>query len=210
MEAKKRVLIIVHGAWPLRFRNKLLEKFRSKILGFLTSDRGITREDYHSFEKTCRKSYDKIEFLRWDGWIFRNPDLMRAETRLVNLLNRNKNNVLDIIAFSLGGIIVQDSLLSSKAIKINRVIFVGAIHNKDIILKNVKTIFNVYSKTDRMFRFANDLYVGLGNITLIGKNVKNICLDNVSRNDLCRNKLIFFNRKKRIYLYNLYNRLLSN
>ncbi len=210
MKHKKRVLIIVHGAWPLRFRNRFLEMIRSKILGFLTSDRGVIRGDYHSFEKTCRKFYDKVEFLRWDGWIFKNPNLKNAELRLVKLLNKNKDNDVDIITFSLGGLIVQNSLLRSGAVKINRVIFVGAIHKKDILLKNVKKVFNIYSKTDAMFNFANDLYVGFGNIDLLGKNVKNISLTDLSHNDLRRNKLIFFNRKNRVYLYTLYNRLLNS
>ena len=209
MKHKKRILIIVHGVWPIKFRNKLLEKIRSKILGILTSDRGIISSDYHLFERFVKKFYDEINFLRWDGRLFKNPDLITAEKRLTNLLNRNIHNEIDIIAFSLGGFIVQNSVLISKKIKVHHLIFVGAVHKRDIILNNVKKIFNVYSKKDLMFKFANDIYEGFGNIDLRGKNVKNIALRDMDHNDLCKNKLIFFNHKKRTYLYKLYVNLLN-
>jgi hypothetical protein len=206
MEKKKKlkVLIIVRGLVPPHFKNHLAENTKNYVLNKLTSQRGIITKDYYRLAKYFKKYYDVVEVLDWDGNLIKNPTCSKPIKNLKELFNKYKKESIDIIAVSLGGFIFQKTLSEIKDIKIQKVLYIGAVHNGKHLLKNVKKVINVYSTFDKMYFFANNLYEGVGNTFLNGKNVWNLSLDNISHNKLLSNILIkepTINKKRLCDLY---------
>jgi len=202
---KKRILIIVHGVWRIYFKNKLLDAIEFKILDPLTDSRSMKREDYHRFAEFLKEDYDKIIFFRWSG----KPYGMNGEfRRLSKMLEKYKKEQIDIIAVSLGGKITYKALLNSPKIKINKLLYIGAIHDSHKKLKNVKKIINVYSNFDKLFFLANNFYVGLGNAFLRGVNVCNKPLENFRHDELLLNKPLKNSKIREKSLYDYYRNLL--
>ncbi|MBM3247672.1 hypothetical protein FJZ17_04000 [Candidatus Pacearchaeota archaeon] len=205
MKNKKRVLIIVHGAWPIKLRLRVIEKVKENILDFLTTKRGITRRDYHKFKRYMEEEYDIIEVLRWSGGLTKNFDIKPAKKHLKNLLRKHKREKVDIISFSLGGLVSQEALKECPDIKINNVLLAGTINNPEINFKNCSKVFNVYSEKDKFQDIAELFYEKTIDKKIRSKNVKNIALKEVRHDELCKNKRIKTQR-----LYEFYKNLLIN
>jgi len=207
-KSKKRVLILVHGATPFRFKNHFLNSIQIKVLQYLSSDKkGITMKDYHALANYLQEHYDQIEILRWDGKIPLRAKNIPESKALVKLLKKHGGGDIDVIAVSLGGYVAERGIAESN-IKINKLLYIGAVHNSHHTLKNVKKVINVYSLADKMFYVANDLYEGIGNFILKGENVANIALEKIGHSNLGRNVLIADKKFREKYLYELYKRLL--
>jgi len=206
---KKKVLIIVHGVFPKRFHNRMAENFRSIFLGMLTSERGIKRKDYHKLADYLRNDYDAVELLPWDGKTNRHRDLEPAIKRLVKLLKKYRNWQISIIAVSLGGLIAQEALIQAPEVSVKHLVYIGAVHNGRHKLKNARKTFNIYSKIDKMFFFANDVYEGMGNAFLKGEKVINLLLPNIRHGDLCRDLDLDKEFSKEKSLFGFYRRILN-
>jgi pimeloyl-ACP methyl ester carboxylesterase len=204
---KRRVLIIVHGAWRANLHNKSLNQGISKALNLLTAAHEITRKDYHSLVRYLKKHYDVVELFRWDGRALPRAKDIPESKSFKNLLDKYRDDSVDIIAVSLGGYVVEMGLKKSKN-QIEKILYIGAVHNRKHIPKNAKKIINVYSGIDKMYMYANNLYEGLGNAVLDGKNVINIPLKNVRHDELGTNILLKGEKFAEKKLYNLYRYLL--
>jgi len=206
---KKKVLIIVHGVFPKRFRNNLAENFRSIILSTLTSEGGIKRKDYHKLADYLRQDYDCVELLPWNGKIRRHRDLDPAIKRFVKMLRKYRRWQISIIAVSLGGLIAQEALIQVPEVSVKHLVYIGAVHSGKHNLKNVRHTFNIYSKIDKMFFFANDIYEGMGNAFLRGEKVINLPLPNIRHGDLCRDLDLDKEFSKEKSLFGFYRRILN-
>jgi hypothetical protein len=204
---RKKVLVMVRGAKPVRFKNNLLEGIRSFYFRKLTSDRGILDKDYIHLRKYLENDYDSVEIVHWNGEIL-NGDFSDAMLELSDILKKNKKNKIDVVGISAGGLISQRVLLYDKHIKINKLLLIGAIFREKKRLPNVKRIYNVYSEVDKMYSLVNGLLNDRKTPLLIGKNVKNISIKNIAHNDLCRNKKIKDSRRKEERLFEVYRNLL--
>lgn len=209
-EESKKVLIIIHGAWPLRFKNKFLEGARRILFGKLTSEIGILRADYRELASFLKEEYDEVKFLKWDGKVMHNQSILPAIKSLENLLRKYKHSKIDLIAVSLGGYIAQRALKNIPEIKINKIIYLGAVHSGKHEFKNVNTGINIYSKLDKLFILANNFYVGLGNAFLRGSSIVNIALPDIKHKDLCKNTKITKGIASGFGLFDLYKNLLKN
>jgi hypothetical protein len=207
MSKEKKVLIIVHGAWMVKFHLRIIEFFKDKLLKLTNAGRGIIKSDYHNFKRYMEKGYDKIETLKWSGGILKKQDIKPAITHLSRLLNKNKKEKVDIIAFSLGGLITQLALNQNKNIPINKIIFAGSIHDPKIKILNSNKIINVYSKRDKFLEIAEYLYTKATNENLKWKNTFNIEIKDLIHDNLCQNKTILLNGKK-MHLFDYYKQLL--
>jgi len=205
---KKSVLIIVHGLWKKRLGIRWLDKLIDFFAKELTAGRSIARRDYHEFADFITADYDKIELFRWDGKIYPKLDSIPESERLECLLEKYKNYTIDILAVSLGGLIVEKTLKYSP-IRINKLIYVGAVHKAYSPLKNVDLIINIYSTIDKMFYFANDVYEGAGNFLLMGENVMNIALRTLKHDELLINKKLDGEAVKEPSLYDFYRHVLK-
>ncbi len=203
-----KVLIIVHGAWPIRFHKRIFEKIRRVLFTPLTATRSIIRKDYHRFSDYIGQEYEKIEFLRWSGGLSKKIDINPAVSHLSQLLNRYKNKKIDIISFSLGGLITQLALNHNKKIKIRKILFAGALHKPKLEIKNSSSISNVYSSKDKMLKLGEYFYTGTTNETLKWKNVKNIEITDLIHDNLCQNKKINIDGKNQ-KLFEFYKSLLD-
>lgn len=204
---KRRVLIIVHGAWRVRLHNKTLDKGLANTLDILTSYTGITRKDYHNLARYLKKHYDVIEIFRWDGLVPPRAKDIPESKLFKRLLDKYADDSVDIIAVSLGGYVVENGLKKSKN-KIEKILYIGAVHSRKHLPKNAKKIINVYSGIDKMYEYANDLYEGFGNAVLSGKNVLNVALEKVRHDELGRNILLKEKKIREKSLYALYKFLL--
>jgi len=204
---KKKVLIIVHGAWRVHLKNGTAKKVLASALDLLTSKRGITRRDYRYLADYLGRNYDVVESLKWDGKLFEKFDLIPAAQDLEKLLKKYSKDTVDIIAVSVGGFIVTKALENLR-MKINKILYLGAVHDSKHKLKNVKKSINVYSKIDKMFFYANDLYEGIGNAVLKGKNVLNVAFENLRHDELCKNIILEEKSYQNKYLFDLYKNLL--
>ena len=128
--------------------------------------------------------------------------------KLNKLLEQNKNCNIDIIAVSLGGHILEKALKNRTFNKIDRVMYIGAIHNVRHKIRGINKVINVYSEKDKMFFIANDIIEGIGNFILQGKNVINVALKDISHDMLLRNKRLNQKDLHEKYLHNLYLNLL--
>lgn len=209
-ESKKKILIIVHGVWPFKFKNKFLEKARRVLFRKLTAERGILRGDYKQLADFLKEDYDSINFLKWNGGIILGRDILPAVKRLKNMIKKNKDHDIDIIGVSMGGYITQRALMELQNIGINRVLYVGAVHKCNHDFKNVKVAINVYSKLDKVFVLANDFYNGLGNAFLKGSSIVNIGLPDVKHEDLCKNTKFNKGIIKDFSLFTFYKNLLKS
>lgn len=205
---RNKILVIVHGGLPRHYKNKILEKARRFLLSELSSPRGILKKDYSGLSKYLEPHYDEVKIFKWDGKLSVSNDIIPASKDLETYLLHRKKHKIDIIAVSLGGFVVQNALEHLKKVKINRLIFVGAVHNGHHRLKNVQKMINVYSLKDKMFIVANDFYEGFGNMHLEGPNVLNIILKNLRHDELCLNKLLEGEDIPEKSLFDLYKRLL--
>jgi hypothetical protein len=202
---KKRILIIVHGAWPIKLRLRFIDKIKEKIMDTLTCKRGITRRDYHNFKKYIKKDYDEIKVLRWSGGITKNFDITPAKKHLKDLLKKHKKDKVDLICFSLGGLVSEETLKESPEIKINKLLLAGTINKPYTKIKNCKKIVNIYSKKDKLQVLGEFVYGNTIERDIKTSNVKNIELTEVRHDELCKNKRIKTQR-----LYEFYKNLLLN
>ena len=204
---KRRVLIIVHGAWRVNLHNKALKKGVERVLGLLTAKHQIQRKDYHNLAKYFKKNYDIIELFRWDGRAPPRAKDIPESKSFKNLLDKYKDDSVDIIAVSLGGYVVERGLRGSKN-RINKILYIGAMHSGKHIPKNAKKVINVYSGKDKMYKYANNIFEGFGNTVLKGKNVLNVVLEKVRHDELGRNILLKEKKIREKSLYALYKVLL--
>jgi pimeloyl-ACP methyl ester carboxylesterase len=207
---KRRVLIIVHGGWGRWPRNRFLELLRSSLWRWATSERGIMRKDYHQLAEYMKTEYDVVEMLPWNGRVFRKTDIEIAAARLAEYIRKYKNEKLDIIAVSIGGMIVQEAMLMVPEVKVNKILYLGAMHSGHHKIKNASQTFNVYSKIDKMFFIANELYEGMGNAFLNGENVMNLALPEVKHDELVQNIKIKKGSLKNRTLFEFYKILLRS
>jgi len=206
----KKVLIIIRGAKPLdHFKSNLLENSKKLILKKLSTKKGFVKENYLKLAKYLSKYYDKVLLLKWDGDIIKNPSLSIPIQELKQLLKKLKNVDIDIIAVSLGGYILEKALQKKRLNKINKILYIGAVHNSKQLIGGANKIINVYSTSDNMFFFSNSIVEGFGNFVLKGKNVINIALDNLTHDSLLQNKRIKQYGLKEKSLYELYKNLLT-
>ncbi len=208
-KAQKRVLIIVRGASPYHFKDKTAEKAKRYLMKSLASEAGIVAEGYKQMTDFFKEDYKTIETLRWNGNIWQHPNINPPMNELDKLVKKYKNFNIDIIAVSVGGAITEKVLTENKNIKINKLIYLGAIHQKENHdFKNVKQTINVYSAKDKFFFLVNDIYKGIGGAIISGKNVINLALNGIAHDKWCRN--IALNEKflKHKRLYELYRDLL--
>lgn len=184
---QKRVLIIIRGAKPVHFKNKLLEDARNFVFNKLTSTIGLMNESYEKLAKFFKKDYSIVELLKWNGKITNDPALREPIGELSRLLKKYSNKNIDIIAVSLGGFIAEKTLSQINGIKIKNLLYIGAVHDDKYNNQKISRMINVYSKKDKMFFFTNDIYDGKGNHELNGKNVVNVAFNNVAHDELCSN-----------------------
>jgi predicted esterase YcpF (UPF0227 family) len=208
MKNKNKVLIIVHGVWPVKFHLRFLEKIRAKLFNLLTSGRGIIRNDYHKFKDYVNKEYPTIEILKWSGGISKKSDIIPAVNHLSRLLNKYQDKTIDIISFSLGGLITQLALNLNKKIKIRKILFAGSIHDPNLEIKNSKNITNVYSSRDKMLKLGEYFYTGTTNEILKWKNAENVQIKELIHDNLCQNKKINIDGKDQ-KLFDFYKYILS-
>ncbi len=206
---KQKVLIIVHGAIQPEFKAKPIQRAERFLLGELTSPKGIVMGDYDFLAKALESDYDTVEILKWDGKLFKVRDIEPAIKSLVVLLVKYQDKEVDLIAVSLGGFIVQEALLRNPSLKVNKLLYLGAVHKGNPNLKNVRQAFNIFSIVDKMFFLANNLYEGIGNAFLRGQNVVNIPLPNVNHDELCKNKTLGTGYLKNKSLFELYKGILN-
>jgi DNA-binding winged helix-turn-helix (wHTH) protein len=206
---KKKVLIIVRGAKPApHFNNGKIEKLRNYILRGLSSKLGILKRSYTKLADYLIENYDSIELLKWDGDIMKNPSLSVPVSELKKLLAKHKYSDIDIIAVSIGGHILEKTFSEKSFNKINKVLYIGAVHNGRAKLRGINKMINIYSKLDKMFFVSNDLIEGFGNFALKGQNVVNIVLKNIRHDELLHNKKINQADIQEKQLYQLYRNLL--
>jgi hypothetical protein len=136
----KKILIIVRGAKPLKFKNKFLEAIRSFYFRKLTSDRGILDKDYRGLFNYLEKDYDNVELVKWNGELL-NGDFSDAILELDDLIKKYQGKKIDVVGISLGGLISQRVLLYNKKIKIRKLLLVGAVFREKKKLKNIKKIY---------------------------------------------------------------------
>lgn len=208
MGNQNKVLIIVHGVWPIKFHLRFLEKLRSRIFNLLTSGRGVIRSDYHKFKDYIQKEYQTIEILRWSGGISKKSDIGPAVDHLSKLLNKYQDKKIDIVSFSLGGLVTQLALELNKKIKIRKILFAGSIHNPNLEIKNSENITNVYSSKDKMLELGEYFYTGTTNEALKWQNAKNIEIAELIHDNLCQNKKINIDGKNQ-KLFDFYKSLLD-
>jgi hypothetical protein len=208
MKKKKRVLIIMRGIKPLQFENNLFNKTRDFLFGKSNPNIGIPKEHYDDIALFLNKDYDVVEQVKWDGSVFNNPTLSVPINALKNLLGKHKHSDVDILAVSLGGHILERAFTKKGANKINKILYIGAVHRGDRKIHGVNKFINVYSLTDKVFLWANDVIEGLGNLALKGENVLNIALNGVGHAELLSNKKIKQKGIKEKQLYELYRNLL--
>ncbi len=203
----KKILVIVRGARPIKFKNKFYEGIRSFYFRRLTSDRGIMDRDYIYLKRYLENDYDTLEMVKWDGEIL-NGDFSEAILELSDILKKYRKSKIDVIGISLGGLISQRVLLYNEKIKINKLLLVGAIFKEKKKLTNVKKIYNVFSDSDKMYSLVNEILAKRENPLLHGRNVKNVEVCGVAHNDLCKNVKIRNKRFKERRLFELYRSLL--
>jgi pimeloyl-ACP methyl ester carboxylesterase len=202
---KKRVLIIVHGFWKPHLQKWFFYPVLKYIADVLTSSRTILRKDYYLLANFLKEDYDEIKLFRWSGKAFiRDKEIERFE----GSLKINNGKTIDIVAVSLGGYLVNNALLRLPKVKINKLLYIGAVHDGKHILKNVKKVINVYSKVDKLFFVTNELYEGIGNAVLKGENVINIAFEGIRHDALCLNKSINQKNITEKSVYEFYRRLL--
>jgi len=206
---KRRVLIIVHGGWGTWPKNRFLEMIRSRLWRWATSERGIMRKDYHELADYMKTEYDVVNMLPWNGRVFKKSDIEIAAARLAEHLRKYQNDNVDLIAVSIGGMIVQDALIMASEVKVNKILYIGGVHNGHHKIKNAKQTFNVYSKIDKMFFIANELYEGMGNAFLNGENVMNLALPEVKHDELVQNIKIRKGALRNRTLFEFYKVLLK-
>ena len=206
---KKEVLIIVRGASISYPKNKFVQKIERSFLRGLTSEVGIADEDYAKMARFFEKNYKNIETLRWDGDIWKNPSISLPIKELDRLIKKYKKSQIDIIAVSLGGLIAQKAISQNKNAKVNKLLYIGAVHGKENHnIKNIGLIFNIYSGRDKVFTLLNDLYNGIEGGVIHGENVVNICLKEIAHEDWCKNLALKDKSLKRMPLFEFYKDLL--
>ena len=205
---KKRVLIIVHGATPFHFKNKFLEHARRIIFKILTAEKGILMKDYKKLGHDLGKHYDSVEFLKWDGRAVPRAKTIPEAKTFERLIKKHSDELIDVVAVSLGGFVVEKGLANFPK-KIQNLLYIGAVHNGKLVSNKIKKVINVYSKKDKMFKVANEIYEGLGNLALKGENVVNVALNNLNHDELCQNKSLNEPSIKNKNLYDLYSSLLK-
>jgi len=200
---RKKVLLIVQGFWPVKFKNKFVERIRNLIV----RKAAIFNSDYDHLAEYFRKDYDIIEIFRWQSRLTK-KELIKATDEFEKMLRKYKGEYIDLISVSMGGKISQNVLARNKNIKIHQILYIGAIHHGNHEFENVKSAINVYSPVDKVFFYVNDIYEGLGNAFLQGKNVINIALNGIAHDKWCRNVPLNEKFLKHKHLYDLYRDLL--
>jgi len=206
---RKKVLIIVRGASPYHFKNRFFEKIKRYLMRKLASESGILAEGYGQMINFFKKDYKTIETLKWHGNIWEHPDIKPPIEELDKIVKRYRKFQIDIIAVSIGGAITEKVLSKNKKIKVNKLIYLGAVHQKSKHnFSNVAQTINIYSMKDKFFFLVNNIYHGIGGAIISGKNVFNIVLNGIAHDKWCRN--IALNEKflKHKHLYDLYRDLL--
>ena len=203
----KKILVIVRGARPIKFKNRFYEGIRSFYFRRLTSDRGIMDKDYIYLKRYLENDYDTLEMVKWDGEIF-NGNFSEAILELSDILKKHRKSKIDVVGISLGGLISQRVLLYNEKIKINKLFLIGAIFKEKKKLANVKKIYNVYSQKDKLYSLVNEILAKRESPLLHGKNVKNVEVGGIAHNDLCRNVKIKNKGFKERRLFELYRNLL--
>ena len=205
---KRRLLIIVNGAKPLHFHEKFLNRLYRKIMEGLSSPKGMFFSDYKKLKKFMQPYYDKVILLKWDGNIFRFPNLEKTARNFAKFLIKKKDKYgIDIISFSLGCFVTERALDILKDLKVKKIIFVGAVHEPRFKLKFYKRIYNICSKKDKLALLANKVYGFKSKKHLkIKKNkLKNICFKSLNHDDLSKNVFVEELKKN---LYDFYKDLL--
>lgn len=176
-------------------------------MSFLNCPRGMLLSDYREFKKYIQPYYKEVILFRWSGGILRFRDLETSARKLRKLLYSKRSEKIDIVAFSLGGFVLERALESIQDVKAQKIVFVGAVHRPSLKFDVVEIMENVYSDIDRLALLANNLYnFAIGKEARIKhKKVRNIQLKNLNHDDLSKNILLDSSGTR---LYDLYRKLL--
>lgn len=102
----------------------------------------------------------------------------------------SKYNII-LVGTSLGGLIAMDALNDIQENKISNLVLVGSINKKKTVLFDHIKILNIYSKKDKLARFAIRLLHPIsGSQILEGKNVVNINISGIRHDQMFMNHKI--------------------
>jgi hypothetical protein len=204
---KDRILIIIHGSKFWHLKNKFFKRIYTRIMNFFHCPKGMFFSDYKKFKKYMLPHYKKVILFKWSGGILRYYDLEKSAIELKKLLDKKSKYKIDIVAFSLGGFVLERSLEMIKNFKIKKIMFIGAVHKPSFNFDVEEIVHNIYSETDKLAMIANQIY-GLAlkkDLRIRHKKVKNLDLIDLNHDDLSKNIILDSSGKR---LYDIYKTLL--
>jgi hypothetical protein len=157
--------------------------------------------DFKKLKSYLKKDYDKIFILRWPRTVLR-KDIEKSSLKLKNFLEKYKREKIDIVSFSIGGLITEKAI-NRISTKINKCILSGAIHKFKLNLRRIEKVYIIESELDIIKKIGNKIY-GKTKIPS-SRKIKKIILKNIPHGYFSKNIYIYELRKK---LYEFYRELL--
>ena len=181
---KNEVILFVPGAkdlskWPGITQSIVL--FFSKVLRF--------KPTYHDQVKVWKQKFifkrRRVVWMHWDRGIGLISKWF-AKRKLSKLLKHYISDNVKLVGVSLGGDIILEVIRGNKYNNLKKIVLVCSINEiKNISFEHPK-IVNIYSRKDNFSRIAIELYSPIhGGDRLIGKNVENVEIPNMTHDEFC-------------------------
>lgn len=187
--AKKEAIIVVPGVKGLSKWPKPIVKACSFVFNVLNLN-PVYEDHLLIWKEGLFPGERKLFWFHWN----RNPDVLSkviAVKNLCKLINSLKRNKVKLIGISLGGEIILEAISRCHPKNVKKAILICSINERRKVSEKGLKIVNIYSLRDDFAGAAIDaLSFFNGSERLLGKNVLNINLSDMSHADFCTNKVI--------------------
>jgi hypothetical protein len=207
---KKDLVIIIPGAKFVGSKNGNLQK---TILFFYRLVRTF-KPVYYNYAKAWAKSFKKAStdtfWLHWSRGI---TPLSRwfAVKRLNYIIQHySKTHNVKIVGISLGGEIALETLKRFDTSKIKKLILVCSTNEQATGPRSNIPVINIYSENDLFAKFVIKILAPFhGGQKLLGTNIKNVILPDMTHDEFCSNAKIKSGKFKGLKVTDVINKCLK-
>ncbi len=151
----KKNLVIIPGAFPVKSRNKALQRLIYKFYHKLNVNPRYEDFQYKFMVRKFYKHYKRVYFLDYNRNLYHL--FSKKNEGLVKIFLNNVKNY-DVIAFSFGGHLIQKVLGKLKN-KPNKIVLIGSLNlDKNVKFPKGIKVVNIYSSDDKFIKKSIRLF----------------------------------------------------